>query len=278
MPPETNFPVDTTWVFKQFIFEDVLRELDDHFQRLSIDYMPIKGAYLICSGLAKQIKSRGMSDIDILVRERDFDEVVSYFRSIPNVTIAEGSWPVNKKGWPFEVTFYYPFKGSMVSIDFHKLINLRERFLLEPEVLFNRGVKQGRRTLPSAEDALAICLCHGFSHAAHALDDNVFNDIAILINTSINWPKFWRITESTGITAFIYYVLKKIEKKDGVQMNRLPKSTIKFIYVDFLLERFFGKSIFPDLPKLFRRFFIELPLCRNPIGLIVGKCSRRCRY
>ena len=73
MPPETNFPVDTTWVFKQFIFEDVLRDLDDHFQHLKIDYMPIKGAYLICSGLAKQIKSRSMNDIDILVRERDFD-------------------------------------------------------------------------------------------------------------------------------------------------------------------------------------------------------------
>ena len=53
MPPETNFPVDTTWVFKQFIFEDVLRELDDHFQHLKIDYMPIKGAYLICSGFGE---------------------------------------------------------------------------------------------------------------------------------------------------------------------------------------------------------------------------------
>ena len=79
MSQASKAAADTTWVFKQFLYEDVLRDLDDHFQRLNIDYMPIKGAYLICAGLAQRIRSRTMVDIDILVREGDFNAVISYF-------------------------------------------------------------------------------------------------------------------------------------------------------------------------------------------------------
>ena len=256
MSPETNFPVDTAWVFKQFIFEDVLRELDDHFQQLKIDYMPIKGAYLICSGLAKQIKSRTMSDIDILVRERDFDAVVSHFRSIQNVTIAEGSWPVNKKGWPFEVTVYFSFKGGVVTLDFHKLINFRERFLLEPETLFDRGVKQGRRTFPSAEDALIICLCHGLSHAGHFYSDALFEDVPLLKQASIDWKKFWYIARSTRVEAFMYYVLKKFEKKGRILPFPDPKKTMRFVYAEILLA-LGGNNDLHRFSSVLRRLLID---------------------
>jgi hypothetical protein len=272
MSPEKNVPVDTAWVFKQFIFEDVLRELDDHFQRLNIDYMPIKGAYLICAGLAKQIRSRTMSDIDILVRERDFDAVVSYFRSIPNVTIAEGSWPVNKKGSRFEVAFYMPFKEQVAMVDIHRSINLRQRFILPPEMLFARGIKQGHRTLPCAEDALVICLCHGLSHAGHFFSDVLFDDVPLLANTSINWEKFWKIANSTGIVGFVYYVLKKIEKKGMILPMRIPKKTNNFTYASILLA-LSGDRDLSALPPILRRLLIELPFCLDPLGLLVNKCK-----
>jgi hypothetical protein len=273
MSTEQKVAVDTAWVFKQFLFEEVLRDLDDHFQHLNIDYMPIKGAYLICAGLARQIGSRTMSDVDILVRERDFDAVVSHFRSIPNARIAEGSWPINKKGWPFEVTFLVPYKGRIFNIDFHKLVNLCQRFILPTEHLFARGMHRGHRTLPCVEDALIICLCHGFSHSGHVFSDAVFKDVVLLTNASIKWERFWNIGESTGIAAFMYYVLKKFERKRALPFVPVPRKTIKFIYADVLLK-LTGDRIFPAIPIIFKRLFIELPLCHDPVGLVWDKYAR----
>jgi hypothetical protein len=275
MSTEKKVDTDTAWVFKQFLFEEVLCDLDNHFQRLNVDYMPIKGAYLICAGLARQIRSRTMVDIDILVRENDFKAVVSHFRSIPNISIAEGSWPVNKKGSRFEVTFYMPCNDHMVMVDIHNFINLRQRFILSPEMLFARGKKQGLRTLPCAEDALAICLCHGLSHAGHFFSDALFDDVVVLTDASINWGKFWDIAASTDVEAFMYYVLKKFERKGRVPPIPVPKKTLKFAYADVLLK-FSGDRDLGILPRILRRIVIELPFCRDPAGLLLNKCIKRC--
>jgi len=275
MPSESTKPTDTDWVFKQFLYEDVLRDLDNHFQRLNIDYMPIKGAYLICAGLAQQLKTRTMFDIDLLVREKDFDAVISYFTNLPGVAIVEKSWPIYKKGWPFEVSMYYPFEGRTINIDIHKLINLRQRFLLPPEALFARGSKQGlRRTLPCAEDALAICLCHGFSHIAHVFSKHVFDDIAALTSASVNWIIFREIAESTGISAFMYYALKLCQKERGAPLLPFEDATVRRAYADLLLTAFSGRRSVHALPKIARRLFLELPFCRDPIGLMIDKCGR----
>ena len=264
---------DTEWVFRQFLYEDALRDLDDRFRRLNIEYMPIKGAYLLCAGLAKQIRSRPMFDIDILVRERDFDAVISNFSKIPGIAVAEKSWPLYKKGWPFEVAFYYPFEGRTLNIDIHKLINLKERFSLPPDELFGRGIKQGYGALPCAEDALAICLCHAFSHVSHIFSDTVFDDIALLTRTSLEWDKFWTIARSTGIEAFVYYALRMCEKKRKVSAIPFPKKTLRAAYADLLILAT-GHLDLVRLPHLFRRVFFELPLCRDPIGLVLDKCKR----
>jgi hypothetical protein len=276
MPPKPKLDTDTTWVFEQFLYEDALGDLDNHFQRLNIDYMPIKGAYLICAGLALQIPSRTMSDIDILVRESDFETVISHFRSIPNVSIADGSWPVNKKGSRFEVTFYMPYNDHMVMVDVHNFINLRQRFILPPEQLFSRGRKQERRILPSTEDALAICLCHGFSHVAHVFSDALFDDVTLFVKVSVDWARFWDVAESTGIAAFMYYVLKKLERKGKIPPVPATKKTIKFIYAD-ILRVLVGDHDHGVMPALIRRLCIELPFCRDPVGLFLNKCLRSLR-
>ena len=213
-----------------------------------------------------------MSDIDILVRERDFDAVVSYFRSIPNVTIAEGSWPVNKKGSRFEVTFNMPCKDRTVMIDIHNSINLRQRFILPTEKLFSRGIRQGNLTLPCPEDALNVCLCHGLSHAGHFFSDALFNDVSELTKVSINWVKFWNIAQSTGVAAFMYYILKRFEKKGMILPVRIPKKTNNFTYASILLT-IFGNRDLIALPPILRRLLIELPFCLNPLGLLINKCK-----
>jgi Uncharacterised nucleotidyltransferase len=273
MPTGPTSAPNTEWVFKQFLYEDALRDLDRHFQLLNVGYMPIKGAYLICTGQANQVRSRSMIDIDILVRESDFDAVISHFSTVPGAAVAEKSWPVYKKGWPFEVTFYYQFEGWTLNIDIHKLINLRQRFSLPPEMLFIRGTKQGLRTLPCVEDALAICVCHAFSHIATVFPDFVFDDIALLIGTSMDWNKFWKIARSTGIEAFIYYILKMFEKKRTRLPTPFPRKTLRFVYADILLG-VTGHRGLSTLPRMMRRIFIELPLCRDPAGLVWDKYAR----
>jgi hypothetical protein len=273
-PPESISPANTEWVFKQFLFDDVLRELDDHFRQLNIGYMPVKGAYLICSGLAKKIVSRHMFDIDVLVRENDFDIVIDHFTALPKVVIAEKSWPLYKKGWQFEVTLYYPFEGRTINVDIHKSINLRQRFFLPPEALFARGIKGGlRRTLPCAEDALAICLCHRFSHVAHVFPDVASDDVPVLISDSFDWARFWKIAASTGIAAFMYYTLKKYERKGMIRAFPVPSKTVKFLYADFLIM-VAGNHGFAVAPSMLRRLCFELPFCRDPLGLILDKYAR----
>jgi len=275
MSQASKAAADTTWVFKQFLYEDVLRDLDDHFQRLNIDYMPIKGAYLICAGLAQRIRSRTMVDIDILVREGDFNAVISHFSTIPNAAVLKKSWPLYKKGWPFEVAFYYSFRGQTINVDIHKLLNFRQRFLLPPEMLFMRGTKQGHRTLPCAEDALAICLCHGFSHIGQVFSDALFDDVALLANASIDWAKFGEIAVSTGAAAFMYHILRNYEKKVKIPPIRVFKKTLKFTYADILFM-LAGTHELGFLPAILRRLFVEIPLCRDPVGLILDKCKRVC--
>ncbi len=70
------------WVLNQIFYEEALKEIDEHFQKMQMSYMPIKGAYLICTGLAEKMENRFISDIDILVREKDMAEVSDYFEAI----------------------------------------------------------------------------------------------------------------------------------------------------------------------------------------------------
>jgi len=61
MSTEKKVDTDTAWVFKQFLFEEVLCDLDNHFQRLNVDYMPIKGALFNMRwfGTANQVAHHG---------------------------------------------------------------------------------------------------------------------------------------------------------------------------------------------------------------------------
>ena len=156
-------------------------------------------------------------------------------------------------------------------IDIHNSINLRQRFILPTEKLFSRGIRQGNLTLPCPEDALNVCLCHGLSHAGHFFSDALFDDVSELTKASINWVKFWDIAQSTGVAAFMYYILKRFEMQGRILPIVVHKKTIKFIYADLLLIVGGNRSL-GVLPSILRRLCIELPLCRDPMGLFLNKC------
>jgi hypothetical protein len=261
MPPEPRVPPDTEWVFKQFLYEDVLRDLNDLFQHLGINYMPIKGAYLIASGCAGKFTNRTMVDIDILVLQKDFPEVVLYFKNVNGVE-------VKPNYWPFEFSFCFPCKKATVFVEIHSLLNYPERFLLPTEALFARAVSQKQQCLlPCVEDSLIIFLCHLLVHIPFEIRKTVFQEIEILSNQEdFSWEKFWNLSTQTGIQQFfnmllIYYSKLKKEKVPLKNPSLYAK----------LLASIGTRKVYESMPVWMRRLFLEIPFVRNPLKLIWGK-------
>ena len=120
-----------------------------------------------------------------------------------------------------------------------------------------------------------ICLCHLFVHFSHGFSETALNDIPVLIGQSIDWDKFWKIAQSTGIMAFIYYILKMYGKERMTSTIPFPgKRTLRCAYADLL----FWSAGFLEvtaLPRVVRRAIVELPFCRDPAGLIYDNLTRR---
>jgi hypothetical protein len=85
-----------------------------------------------------------------------------------------------------------------------------------------------------------------------------------------NWKTFWSRCPSTGIEAFIYFIIKIYGKRYSAIM--LPSH--KYLYSD-LLAGIFSEKLYINMPYLMRRFFLELPFVRKPIGLLFNKLSNK---
>ncbi len=150
------------WALTQIIYEDALNEIDKHFNELQIPYMPIKGAYLICTGLAQQLETRTISDIDILVQEEHMKIVSDYFKQLSNTTILI-YYTDNYR--PTETIVSYTIGNVTLCLEIHNQLNLPERFLLPTEKMFADSIGDSTiKRLLSPEDSLLLFLCHHQSH------------------------------------------------------------------------------------------------------------------
>lgn len=192
------------WALTQIFYQDVLNEIDTHFHNLNIKYMPIKGAYLICSGLAEKMKDRRISDIDILIQGKDMQKSSDYFINLENTEL-KVYYKDNYR--PTETIFYYLLGGVKICIEIHSLLNYPERFILPTSELFTRSIDTNDvMHLPSPEDGLLIFLCHLQSHISFEFRENNMEEINIIASQNgFNWKTFWSRCPSTGIEAFIYF-------------------------------------------------------------------------
>jgi len=253
------------WALRQLLYEEALRKLHDHFTKLNIGYMPIKGAHLILSGIAQQMSFRRMDDIDILVCPADLKTASDYFFALPKVT-PKMYFADNSR--PYETAFVYHLNSANINVEIHSILNFPERFTLETTDLFARGTCVcAPQFAPCAEDALLIFLCHLFTHFPFEWRETNFEEISLLCKQeNFSWEKFNRLASSTGLQGFIYFIVKAYEKQTGNEVM-VDKG---YWYAGFLAG-WIGLERCRKMPFMLKRLLCELPFVKRPWWMMRNK-------
>lgn len=254
------------WGFTQLIFAEALAEINRVLTAAGIAYMPLKGAYLIESGLATAMKERGMCDIDILVAPEDFDRAMGSF----GVT---GYAPVVDNDLLLHRHFDLSAAGTTVDVELHYRIRPECSCVLPAADLFQRGrPAKGTMVLPSAEDGLAITILHQLNDLPFWPPDQALRDIEVQVSSfEIDWAKFWEIAESTGTAAFIFLLLRHYGKLPDSAF-RVSTNGLMFQYAERLVKwRFFEN--YRRIPFVFRRTLVEFPFMKSPGVYLLRKLA-----
>jgi hypothetical protein len=248
------------WKALQLVYGETLEVLEGFFEKMGYCFMPIKGAYLVRTGLAAGISNRKMVDIDLLIPEKQFDEVCKWFQTLPGVSSRENYWP-------FEKSFVYQSISFPVYLEFHRLVNFPARFLLPNEQLFNRAVHLSRSCLlPDPVDALLIHICHKLAHVIDGFEEQFYSEIRLYASQNgFDWEVFWKRAKTTGIYNFIWCVIDKCIKHTDLFLARPPAPSL---YCKFL--SMFDLFMYGSHP-LIRRVFFEIPFTRDPLFLFKHK-------
>lgn len=263
---------EKTWIVKQILFQEILEELDKHFTLLQIRYMPIKGAYLIATGIAGRMKNRLMSDIDILIEEKNMHRTADYFSSLQNVSLMK-KYTENYR--QTETIMLYDAGSFKVCVEIHCALNIPERFFLPVTALFSHATQSKRyRYTPCSADALLICICHMQSHVPFEFRDTSFEEIdCIASQDDFSWEFFRERSRSTGIEAFIYFILilysRKYYKSIHIQGN---------YWYARILASFFSLTLYDKMPIFLRRITLDIPFVRKPFHLLLHKITYRKRH
>lgn len=247
------------WALRQAVYGHVLERLDALFEHHSVPYMPIKGAWLIASGLAARLPTRPMDDIDLLVSSADFERAVTLVADQEETTIVPSAWP-------FEREFTWRQAGFVAHLEIHQGLNYPERFRLPADELFARArERRGERFLPAPEDALAILVCHKLVHVSKSFHRGGTDEIALIAGLpGFEWHRFWETMDSTGVKRFAVLVLRYAAMEIRMPIPFPPQS---MPYVDALV-RWVPLARYNRLPELLRRIVLEAAFVRDPVGLL----------
>jgi len=250
-----------SWALRQLLYQAVLEELDRHFSLIQVKYMPIKGAFLIASGLSEKISNRKMVDIDILVPPTDLEKTVQHFEKQP-------CFSAHTDKWHFEKPFLFQLGKQVVHIEFHSRLNREERFYLPTEELFERSKEYTRFCrLPDIHDALLITVCHFLVHITYFRIPDILQDVQIITqDKSFSWPVFWERSHTTGIYAFTVVVVNIC--KEGLDPHialPTPGFYSRCIALPFLTHAY------AHAPRWLRRVVLEIPYVKNAPALLMAK-------
>jgi hypothetical protein len=240
------------WVLKQMIFEDVLNRLDEHFTKLQIEYMLIKGAWFIKRGLAEKFASRRMRDIDLLVCPQDMPAVKAYFRQLPQCTEKQNYWP-------FEFSFFFATPGGSIYVEIHEKLNYEVRFRLPAADLLHRAAKKENFcVLVDDTDALVITICHQLVHMGVDTHRGFMDDIRVLFNYAKPDERIlYQRVRGAGVVRFAQLVC-------FLALERWPFTDIKKpgVYVR-LAARLYRNGWYDKAPEMVRRVLWEFGFYRN---------------
>jgi len=261
--------VISDWKIRQVVFGQVLDELTALFAARGFSFMPIKGAYLIMSGIAASIPQRRIRDIDLLLPPGRFDEICEWFETLKNVSPAENYWD-------FERSFIYKTGGADVYLELHRQINFPARFLLPAEDLFSRGVSVNTSVIfPDPADALLIHICHMLPHVVDGFSIQALEEIERYVSPdAFSWHLFWERAESTGVSGFIRLIIATC-RRHTINSHTITLPAIRSPYAGILLHF----DLFATIKnRMARKLLFELPFVRNPWWLLRYKTTRRIRH
>lgn len=253
------------WALTQIILTDILNEIHQEFKKIKIGFMPIKGAFLISSGLAEKMQERKISDLDILVQTKDLEKASKHFSELPQCALI--TWYKDNYR-PTETILKYKYKDVIYTLEIMDRINSDARFLLPSEDLFNRSINMDEHLhYPSAEDAAIIMICHLQSHIPFEYRDSNLKELDVLINQNkFKWNKFWEISKRTGMVGFIYFFLCYYQKEYQV---KLPLQGIHPYSI--LLANWFSPKKYEKMRTINKRVLLDIPFSRRPFKLLFQK-------
>lgn len=253
------------WQITQLVYGDILQIIENHFREIAVSYMPLKGAFLIASGLSSKISSRIMKDIDILVKKEDFQRVVHHFNSLEETRLIPGYFD-------YEQPFIFQCFNQTVYLEIKYRICAPARFLLSDQELFLRGVvKNSTCILPSPADAMLIHICHYLHHIYQKFELSFFSEIAVLEEQNgFVWEDFWLRAEKTGIKRFIWFIINMYAK---LYHKKIDSPDWSNWYTDLLVKFSFDR--YSGLNPMVRRLILELPFDRRPLWLLKHKIFKR---
>lgn len=252
------------WNGRQLVFGQALDEVEALFRGRGFTFMPIKGAYLLMTGIAASIPERIMQDIDLLIPESNFDQTCNWFATLPNV--------IEKKGyWKFERIFFYTTLGMPVCFEFHKYVNAPARFLLPNKDLFSRGVPANTTCiLPDPTDCLLIHVCHMLVHIIDGFNEQHLLEIEHYLNhPGFSWEQFLERSKTTGVHTFIWLVMRSYSRAMNYSVP-LPKPLSPYA---LFLDKF--NLFLAGSNPLLRKIFFEVPFVRNPVWLLFYKMTHK---
>jgi|GEM_PF-953866 len=267
VPMQADDPLHRYWMVRRVVFLEALDTLEGIFSQIGIEYMPIKGAHLLCTGLAEKIAVRQMIDIDLLVRESDFDRCIDLLSADPRcVRLAPDPWS-------FEQPFHLRQGSHLVRFELHRALNRPERFSLDTAALFSRSsARTALCRIMTHEDALAVLVCHTLVHIVDGIRPQVFEEIALLANTEGFVPElFFLYLHKTGIERFAGALLVAAARS-GYKTTRLGPVHASRLAVALVTIKTPGRS--KGVLSLMFRVFVELFFVRHPFRLALGGLGR----
>ncbi len=257
------------WIIRQVVYREVLDALDRIFSAYAIEYMPIKGAHLICTSLSEKFASREMIDIDLLVRRVDFTRAVAALGSHPLFS-REAPDP-----WPFEQSFRFMYGNHRIHFELHCALNRPERFTFDTDALFGRAeVQTAFRRIMAAEDALIVLICHTLVHLIDGIREQVFTEAMLLLQErGFSWERFSARLPATGIERFGKALLVLAAGKKGIYLPASINTSWWALALLKIKTPGRGKGMFTAL----FRCGVELAFVKKPMTLWFGYLQRRRR-
>jgi len=275
--------------FRNAIFYEELKKILRFFEDRGISVIVLKGAVL-AEEVFKNVASRQMNDIDLLVQEHDLDksaETLTQLGYIPYECRRSEGW--YKSHHHHLVPYFNPAKGTVIEIH-RNIIPLESSFSVDTFKLWERSqyIRIGNistKVLSPEDLIIHLCLhlsfCHGFIGGIRILID--ISQTVRHYGERINWN--WLIREACerGFTNFVFYPLyftceilnvdiekgvldglKKGSKSKTFEVRLLTPTIRNILLTDEAL------SIFPKgyLALICKEFLREVSTCTKIASLL----------